>query len=767
MRGKKRIAGLLLAMAVALLPTGCASHGNSQAGEGSSGLQQESANKVQTVKEDGTGKASGRFLESEVSLSKKIRNIRAFVQLEDKSLEAVGADGEKNYYILTSKDQGKNWETTLVKGLEKEYLPQVAIAPDGRAAFLGYAKEKKGKAWIADKKGKTKAFSFRLSGGNTDNQVCQTLYDRQGNLVILDSSGSLLKLNPSDGTCREAFKAKGIKINYFSVAGNLLLAIHKDGVLLFDTEDEKKLDAEGVLDDLIKKNAKFASVDTDSGAPIVFSGTDGDGQIMYANENGIFQYMRGGSVAEQLVEGSLTSLGNGGIIFLSMAVLDADHIFLAVNDEEGNKILQYSYDETVAAVPEKEITVYALDESDVLRKAVTLFQKKYPDVYVHLEFGLSGEDGVTLEDALSVLNTDILAGKGPDVLILDAMPLQSYIEKGILADISDVVNAVEQEDGIFSNIKEGSMQDGKIYAMPARFLLSVAEGDKETVKSGGSLEALAKRARQLKDQDKKATITPSKGTMTLLRDFYYADSATWVNEENLLDGEAVKAYLKAAKDLYDVDSHSKEKDYINASKGDGTFEGTKSGTNNSSGLISNESRMAFGSLADMFDFQSMVSTWAQTKAGYCLLNHEKVKSYIPYLLAGVTEGGNVDIAKKFVKELLGKKCENDAFNGFPVNRAAYQKLCEKKMDDPAVKEGMSISFGAENGKKYGFDFVNLTQEQVDSLTGWIESLEKPALTDRVIQEIVLGQGDKYLLGEQGLDETVEAVLKKVNLYLAE
>ena len=41
------------------------------------------------------------------------------------------------------------------------------------------------------------------------------------------------------------------------------------------------------------------------------------------------------------------------------------------------------------------------------------------------------------------------------------------------------------------------------------------------------------------------------------------------------------------------------------------------------------------------------------------------------------------------------------------------------------------------------------------------------MTNRVIQEIVLGQADKYLLGEQSLESTVDAVMKKVNLYLAE
>ena len=46
-------------------------------------------------------------------------------------------------------------------------------------------------------------------------------------------------------------------------------------------------------------------------------------------------------------------------------------------------------------------------------------------VYVRYEVGMDGEDGVTKEDAIRKLNTRILAGDGPDVIILDGLPVDS------------------------------------------------------------------------------------------------------------------------------------------------------------------------------------------------------------------------------------------------------------------------------------------------------------------------------------------------------
>ncbi len=260
---------------------------------------------------------------------------------------------------------------------------------------------------------------------------------------------------------------------------------------------------------------------------------------------------------EQLMDSSFGSFGAGDMVFQDMAVVDHENIFIAGNDSE---LYYYSYDEQAASVPEQELTVYALDESSYLSKAVTLFQKANPNIHVNLEFGLSGKDSVTLEDALSALNTNILAKKGPDVLILDGMPVDSYMEKGVLEDITDIVEEVEKEEGIFSNIIEGSKKDGKIYAMPARFLFSIVEGDKAALEAGGSLDKLAKRAEELKKRDRSSSVIPgNKGTRTLLRDLYYADSATWQKEDGSLDQDRITKFLENAKRIYDVDKSDKKR----------------------------------------------------------------------------------------------------------------------------------------------------------------------------------------------------------------
>lgn len=725
--------------------------------------------------EAGNGKkGNGRFFENEVALPKGTKNVMAMRKSEDGGLVALAMRDDEIYSILTSSDQGKTWKQTKIKGIKKEYLPHVAISPNGSAALFHYRKQGKINVSLSDSSGKSQTVTLSLPGQNTGNkemQVWRAAYSGQGILVIQMSDGSLYKME-KDGTCSKAFDTKGVSTNYFSVAGNRLIAVNDDGIMLFDTESGNMLDSESPLEDLVKKNKELASCDTDSGQPMVFTeGTEKD-NLIFANKEGIFHFKSGGSVVEQLMDGGMTSLGSGNSIFDDIAALDQNNIFIAGSNGSESKVYHYSYEKNAASVPDKELTVYALDESVFLRNAVTLFQKTNPDIHVNLEIGLTGKDGVTLEDALSVLNTNILAGKGPDVLILDGMPKEGYIQKGILQDISDVVEEVNKSDGIFPNILEASKQEGKIYAMPARLIIPILEGDQTTVNSGKDLKSMAARATALKKKDNSSgkKPLPIHGPESLLRDLFYADSATWAKEDGTLDKETVTNYLECAKELYDADSHdSKLEDQIDSIDADSTIEtGEKIGTHRYDGLLTGEWKYSFGTLSDIQELQMICSYRPQTKTDFCLMNYGKAKSYIPYLMAGVVKSGNTDAGKEFVRTLLGKKAENSDSNGIPVNRAAYDAVCKEKLHAQNVKDESSLVFSQQGSDKtYGFDFANLKQKEIDSFTEIMESLEKPSIANRVIQKIILEQGKKYLRGEQGLEDATDAILKKVNLYLAE
>ena len=290
---------------------------------------------------------------------------------------------------------------------------------------------------------------------------------------------------------------------------------------------------------------------------MVFTAGGEPGSIMYADDSGIYFHVDGASVNEQLVNGELNSLGGGSCELRSIVMVDDDNILVqTMSTMDGHRILRYRYDETASAVPDQELTVYALHDSMLLRQAVALFQKENSGVFVKVQIGRSGDDGITAEDAVKTLNTEIMAGNVPDVLVLDGLPVDSYIEKGLLADISGVVGEIDSSDGLFANIKSAYERDGAYYCLPARFYPVVICGVQVALEAGTSLDTFADYVGRAKEENPDQKIIPEISARGILWTLFKADSANWLKEDQTMDQERLTNWLKAAKTMYDATEHS-------------------------------------------------------------------------------------------------------------------------------------------------------------------------------------------------------------------
>ena len=120
-----------------------------------------------------------------------------------------------------------------------------------------------------------------------------------------------------------------------------------------------------------------------------------------------------------------------------------------------------------------------------------------------------------------------------------------------------------------------------------------------------------------------------------------------------------------------------------------------------------------------------------------------------------------------MKTIVGKECGMQSESGFPTNRAAYEALCQRELENAENGEEVSVEFSTEEGTMTTYTVCNLTQEDLDSLTEKLESMTTPVITDSIIRDLIITEGCKYLEGEQSLEETSGAIMQKVNLYLSE
>lgn len=222
-----------------------------------------------------------------------------------------------------------------------------------------------------------------------------------------------------------------------------------------------------------------------------------NGYYMLDDQNKVWHYTLGGTTAELALDGGRYSISDPGLFVQSAAVGPEETLYFQMSDgnmASGNsRLLRYRWDSELAASAGGELTIFSLYRSDTVEAAVNAWQKATGGTATYswaLEEG--SEDGFftvtgSREDALTQLNTQLLAGSGPDVLILDDMPVESFIEKGLLMDLSGKVDT----NGMLENMIGMWQTERGLFALPARAFPLLAGADEATLATIKDAETLA------------------------------------------------------------------------------------------------------------------------------------------------------------------------------------------------------------------------------------------------------------------------------------
>lgn len=727
----------------------------------------------------------GRFLEEEILLPDGITLIEAAGRTEDGTLIILGnRDDIEERKLFYSKDGGKNWEEQklpeLLNNQNCSYLYRTAVSKSGQIFVTGEFGNDSFENWMIEMDGTGRKLELPLAklagegeesvfqtdssgeGNDESNFIIQAAFADTGSLYVMDLNNNVYQINPENGEAEHIYENEGDR-RLFGIGGKYLILAGSNKITLYNMDTGEELPEDTVLsEELMKEGIESSGSDS---LPVLFSGNE-DG-IFYANHKGLYYHRAGGSVTEQLINGELNTMGNPSIGLFNLWYVDQNHFMLHCRDEQGiSRLYQYFYSDTTPSVPEKELIVYTLEDSNEIRQAISLFQKENQDIYVNLQIGKSSDDAVTADDALRTLNTNIMAGKGPDVLILDGMPVDNYIAKGLLLDITDVKEEVGEEDGLFENICNIYQKDKKIYGIPSRFLFSYVQGTQEDIKNSSTLSDLKNQVKALKEKDKKKNVTLLTEKEVLLKQLFDVESANLKKEDNTMDEQRLTDFYEAVKAIYEANTETKDRNRINLNfEGAGSSLGTTACIEYLRGDIS-LNMGTVGCSTDIIMLSSVNQSMKNKNIDYDLLGGGEKKSFIPRLSAGInSKSKNQEEAKLFLKTLLGKEAGSVTGDGISVNKKAYEEII-KTARTRGENYGFVIS-GGEGGDMFNFSMSSPTEQDEEKIKHIIESLDTAAWNDAVIVEMVVSQGEKYLDGTQSVSETVDNVMQKVNLYLSE
>ena len=565
--------------------------------------------------------------------------------------------------------------------------------------------------------------------------------------------------------------------------GKLIAQSPEGDLLVFDTEAGAMLHRYGGLGGAMavqgadvfavsKTNRSVMQYDLVSGelvremqrAPI--TGGDliaSDGQSLFlANSGGVYRIALGGALWEQLIAGNLTSLCLPSVILTPDLIqtnmtVDAGNIYMLVDRDESHQLLKYHFDAATDSLPHNELRAYTMRENPALVQTAAVFQKQNPDYAVSITVLQSDDAGVTWDDAIRALNTELLSGGGPDILLLDGMPISSYAGKGVLLDLSQLIGEMELVSSVFEPLRK----EGKLFAAPTTCYIPAMMGSAIDMERAQTLDDLAQVSLPWRTKQ---------GFFSLLLPSSYG---AWLNADGQLDEAAFAQFLAAVDAIHQRSGVDINDPYQKGYLENGVLaKGKRDMMDGNGGYMFDiwryieEKTAAFPfMLGDLVEDRFPLTALEDMGGMLSWLPGQADHPYAPSGMMGINaRSAQSDAALAFVRTALSEEVQGlHGIGGLPVNRKAMNAFIENDLD---------MSMGYAFGDPVTDETIGLYAKWPDEpLRTQIASMQAqvktPYLPDATLIEMIKRELTPFFEGKMDAQAATQAVANKVRAYLAE
>ena len=425
------------------------------------------------------------------------------------------------------------------------------------------------------------------------------------------------------------------------------------------------------------------------------------------------------------------------------------------------------------------LSVYGLEDNEMVRQAINLYQTKHPEVYIEFICGM-GDNSVTREDALKTLNTKIIAGEGPDVLLLDNMPIDSYVEKGLLLDLSSIVGSLNGDAELFGNIVDAMKKDGQLYAVPCEVKLPVMMTDKKYLSGVNDLTDIADMTERLREDNPEQDLLGFCSEKSILRLFSMTCAPAWMTDSGEIDKDTVREFLQQTKRIYDtqmdgipdrvIDNYESMADDYVMYNGVASFEDSdyvRMAGINQMNHVGGCNKVLIGCF-DYLNITSITKAEGFENSEWAPMKGQGGNVFWAESLLGINAASEKpELAEDFLKVCLGKENQSYFYRSLPVNKAAFDESLAWPEDVDSSGRYGSVSTNSYDGDYIGLVLYWPTEEEVVIFRQYMESVDTAYYENDIVENAVYEAGIAYMQGTQSLEEAVSAIEKKVSLYMAE
>ena len=452
-------------------------------------------------------------------------------------------------------------------------------------------------------------------------------------------------------------------------------------------------------------------------------------------------------------------------------------------DSEHNVSVYAVNDGTVKVVEKQEITLWSLRYGPFVEQAVDTFNNISNSITVKYEYGVSDDNGVTIKDAVNALNTELLAGKGPDVILTDGLNINSYIDNGAFLDLAELETEIQNKySNCLNKVMDTYRVGDKVYAIPARMTFqAVIEPDDIS----GSLNYISDFQDYIDNSEptKVGNDLDIYDWTILFEDFYPQYVNDFIKDEKF-DTDTFKTFLEELHTLWKtLESRTSQESFDKWESDKIEWEGRErqfswrfvplvdyeySGQSIAVGTI--EYTETIKSAYGYRIYKEDETHYIKDDHTFRALVHNGNTLYTPIETFAINSNTEkADAAKTFIMKQFDKELQflyvGDPYYtmGLPVN------LDDWEYEEYVLTEGgkyVSGSPGTYGGYATGYDSM-LEDDDLIKCFEILKGLDTPVNDDIQVRNIIEEGIDDYMNDKKSLDDTVKDIDNQLGIYFSE
>ena len=469
-----------------------------------------------------------------------------------------------------------------------------------------------------------------------------------------------------------------------------------------------------------------------------------DGTVYAADADGFFRCDVGDTNWQKLLQGIDTGFSLSDQWCRDIVALSDGSVYAWFGSESGDKIMIYRYDPDAVTEVTEELTLYTVEESFFLQQAAVQYHKQHPEILIHVDAAISMTDkysgNADYQQIYQDLNTSLTSGNGPDLMVMDHLKLDTYASKGLLLDLQEILQPMEEDGTLLSNITTAYQEaDGRRYAVPLQFGLLLAVGRDVQPEEMSSMDAIAKAV-----SGKTESYMGDRTCGELVEEFYplIVDD---ILQNRQVNRDTLHPWLEDLKKIAD---------------NCGILPSRKEGRAANIWDLGSDVRLV---LQETDGFNEAMMPYAVAE----LLNANVVSmenAFYPKMVLGInSRSEHVETAKEFLRFALSEELQSvDTYEGFPVNAKALetQAAADRSMAEAYTTYDIDGSTAEFAIKAYSEETANHLMELCRAATLCLKE-------DTQIETSLTESLQAYLNGQASVEEAMDTVEGSLKMYLAE